>query len=133
MVLFVIGELVLIGLPRVRVHPGWWLHGERHTGVVIAVEENGDGPQEVTIRDPDTELDQVVTPAFWSPVVGDRGTAVVHSSDPSKVGTSGSVAAYFVVWSLLPLAALGWAICCGRWLIKLWMEDRHRRRSVIAV
>ena len=93
---FVIGELVLIGLTFVfGFIPEWWLHGERHTGVVIAAEENGDEYLEVTIRDPDTELDQVVTPDFWSPKVGDTGTAVVSRSDPSKVGTTGQVAAYF--------------------------------------
>ena len=90
----------------------WWLDGERITGEVIEATHPSDGSNaEITIRDPDTEIETVVHLDFdGSYDVGDTATAVVMRSDPSKVATSSTLVMYLVLWTLLPVAAVGWPI-----------------------
>ena len=123
-------ELVLVGLAWGFSYVWeWWHEGERHTGIVVAVEEHDDENPKVTIRDPETELERSVYPDLWRPEVGDTGTAVVMRSDDSKVATPTQLAFYLVLWIMTVLAAAAWALLCAACAIGAWLDRPTRPRS----
>jgi len=118
--LFWIIEVVLVA-SFLLIHFGvglwdWWRHGERVTGTVIAIDNNADGIESMTIVDPVTERKVKVHPDLDAPQkeVGDSATAVVNAGDANKVATPADLASYLVGWAALGVLACGLPIWCRR-------------------
>ena len=87
------------------------------TGMVVDAPDPRYSPAgDMTIRDPYTESDTVVTVAFGLGAgdVGDSATGVVLRSNRSRAATPATLKTYLVLWLTLPLAALAWPILWRR-------------------
>ena len=139
--MFCVAEMVLIiAMVVLSFIWQWWRYGERVEGVIVEVEERDQSSWRLaTIRDPETELEITFRLGeAWAPwdrrgwgyeqQVGDRATAVVSRSDPSKVATPGELQLYVALWALLPLLIILLPTCSA---LKLcWRTLRGRSSAV---
>ena len=111
---------------------GWWLDGERVTGVVVEAPDPRYSPAAaMTIRDPFSDDYTEVAVAFGlgATDVGDSATAVVMPSNPSRSATPATLAFYLALWMTLPLAALVWPVLWRRRWRQRWRRTWGPRCS----
>jgi len=80
----------------------WWRDGERITGIVVEVVDQG----QLVVRDPATELEHSVTNTFETANEGGDIEVIVSPKDPTDIATNSELVMYLVFWVLTVLAAV---------------------------